>query len=44
MPEFSASPHVPEPKRPKNEAALGREIVPPARAADAAQVEPEATT
>lgn len=43
MPEFSASPHVPEPKRPKNEAPLGREIVPPARAADAAQVEPEAT-
>lgn len=41
MPEFAASPQVPEPKRSKAERDAEREIVPPARAADAAQSDAE---
>lgn len=37
MPEFAASPQVPEPKRPQSEKLAEREIVPPARLAEAAQ-------
>jgi len=44
MPEFAANPEAQEPKRAKGEADLQREIVPPARAGDAAMGEPEAVT
>jgi acetyl-CoA carboxylase carboxyl transferase subunit beta len=36
MPDFAASPQVPEPKRPEAELPSERELVPPARAAEAA--------
>lgn len=40
MPEFAASSQVPEPKRPKADSRIDRDLLPPARAADAAQVDP----
>lgn len=44
MPEFAANPEADKQKRAKSEADSSREIVPPARAADAAMGEPEAVT
>ncbi len=50
MPDFAASPHVPEPKQPQQDARSERdrvpppnELVPPARLADAAQVDVESS-